>query len=476
MALMNRFRFVSRSFRHYRRMHLAVALGTVVGTAALLGALLVGDSMRGSLRDLTLDRLGPVDHLLTGERFFQFDGTDFLQSGNLADTFDGVVGMILIDATVSRTGKPPKNASVNLLGVGESYWALWGAEAPSSNGVVLNQSLADQLGVAPGDEVMVRFSQQSGIPADSPLGRKSETVRSRRMKVAKVIPVEGPGRFALRPNQQLPLNAYIDLKTLQRLLDTDGVNTVAVTRSGPGAAPPDSTQRLNHRLRPRPNDLGLHLSQKPGDGYARVTSDRMMLAGAESAAVTRALQQAGIRDVHPVFVYLANAIELGGHRTPYSTVAAFDDADDAPQGRLVDDSGKPIGPIAEDSIVLNRWTADDLHAKPGDTIRLTYFEPESVDGQTRERTAELKVQAITAMRGPAADPFLTPEVEGLTDQDSIADWNPPFPFDSRRIRDKDEEYWDEYRAAPKAFVSPETAKRPLGKPVRGHHVAGVCPA
>jgi len=442
MGIMNRFGYILRSFRHYCRMHLAVALGTAVGAAALVGALLVGDSMRGSLRDLTLNRLGPVDHLLTTQRFFQCDSDSLLQSEELTDEFDEAVGFILLDGTVSRTGTSPKRASVTVLGVDGSFWTLWNLKPPSGEGVILNRPLAEQLGVQPGDEVIVRFSQQSGIPAESPLGRKSETVGGRRMKVGGIIPAEGPGRFALRPNQQLPRNAYIELNALQRLLDTEGINTVAVTRSRPGAARPEVTRRVNAAVRPRPRDMGLHLSQKSNGGYGRLTSDRMMLAQAEASAAIEGLRKSGAADVGPVFVYLANAIELNGRQTPYSTVAAFEDAKDAPQGRLVDDEGKPIGPIKEDAIVLNRWTADDLGAKPGDTVRLTYFEPESVDGQTREKTTTLNVQAVAAMRGPGADPFLTPEVEGLTDQESIADWNPPFPFDSRRIRDKDETYWD----------------------------------
>ena len=461
MGSMNRFGYVLRSFRHYSRMHLAVALGTAVGTAALVGALLVGDSMRGSLRDLTLDRLGPVDHLLTTRRFFQFNPETLLQTEGLAGEFDEAVGFILLDGTVSQTGPSPKRASVTVMGVDDTFWALWKTEPPSNEGIVLNRPLAEQLGVNPGDEVIVRFSQQTGIPAESPLGRKSETLRGRRMKVGGIIPAKGPGRFALRPNQQLPRNAYISLKELQRLLDAEGINTIAVTRSGPGPAPPEATRRLNAAARPRPEDLELHLSEKK-DGYVRLTSDRMMLADAESAAAAEALRKSGVANVEPVFVYLANAIGLGDRQTPYSTVAAFEDAKDAPQGRLVDDNGTPIGPIAEGAVVLNRWTADDLGAKPGDTVGLTFFEPESVDGQTRETTVKLKVQAIAAMRGPGADPFLTPEVEGLTDQDSIANWNPPFPFDSRRIRDKDETYWDEFRAAPKAFVAPQTAKRLWG--------------
>ena len=41
-----------------------MALGVAVATAVLTGALLVGDSVRGSLRDLTLQRLGRIDSAL----------------------------------------------------------------------------------------------------------------------------------------------------------------------------------------------------------------------------------------------------------------------------------------------------------------------------------------------------------------------------------------------------------------------------
>src|SRR5262249_34023326 len=50
-----------RNLLFHWRGNLAVFLGVVVGTAVLTGALLVGDSLHGSLRDLTLRRLGLSD-------------------------------------------------------------------------------------------------------------------------------------------------------------------------------------------------------------------------------------------------------------------------------------------------------------------------------------------------------------------------------------------------------------------------------
>src|SRR5690348_998716 len=68
---MGAWRFILASLRHYRRVHVAVALGVAVATAVLTGALLVGDSMRGSLRDLTLERLGKIDSVVVAGHMFR---------------------------------------------------------------------------------------------------------------------------------------------------------------------------------------------------------------------------------------------------------------------------------------------------------------------------------------------------------------------------------------------------------------------
>ena len=51
-------RLILASLAYHRRTNLAVALAVMAATAVLTGALAVGDSMRGSLRHLLLDRVG----------------------------------------------------------------------------------------------------------------------------------------------------------------------------------------------------------------------------------------------------------------------------------------------------------------------------------------------------------------------------------------------------------------------------------
>ena len=63
---MNLRTLVARSLRFHWRSHLGVVLGTAVATTVLVGALVVGDSVRYSLRSLALRRLGSVAVALTG--------------------------------------------------------------------------------------------------------------------------------------------------------------------------------------------------------------------------------------------------------------------------------------------------------------------------------------------------------------------------------------------------------------------------
>ena len=35
----------------------------------------------------------------------------------------------------------------------------------------------------------------------------------------------------------------------------------------------------------------------------------------------------------------------------------------------------------------------------------------------------------------------------------MAEWDPPFPIELNRVREKDEDYWHQYRTTPKAFIT-----------------------
>ena len=75
-----------------------MALGSAVATAVLTGALIVGDSVRGSLRQITLERLGAIDQALVSERFFRAGAAAELATASGAQ----VVPAILLAGTAAH--------------------------------------------------------------------------------------------------------------------------------------------------------------------------------------------------------------------------------------------------------------------------------------------------------------------------------------------------------------------------------------
>lgn len=459
---MTTWRLALRSLTHHWRTDGAVALGVMAAAAVLTGALLVGDSVRGSLRHLILDRLGRIDDALVVDRMFRAEMTEQLQAaGEFKSRFATAAPAIVIEGTLEAPDGGARANRVNVFGVDPEFWKLGSGgpkESPTRGEIVLNEPVAEQLGAKAGDELILRLPQASQIPPDSPLGRKTETIRSQRLRIAEVIPAAGLGRFGLRPNQQLPLDAFVAVGSIQAALDQAGrVNAIVVAGKSTDVAPSAAdTEALNKSIRPQLADYGLELKPTPL-GYFNLTSQRMLLDKPVVQAVTRAYPHSQL-----ALTYLANTIAAGEREIPYSTIAALDLVGGTPLGPFESTSGQAIERIGDGEIVLNDWAASDIQARPGDKIRITYFKPESTHGQTEEETVELTLADVVRLTGPAADPGFTPEVQGITDEASIADWDPPFPFDANRVRKIDEEYWDDHRGTPKAFVSLATGRRLWG--------------
>jgi putative ABC transport system permease protein len=69
---------------------------------------------------------------------------------------------------------------------------------------------------------------------------------------------------------------------------------------------------------------------------------------------------------------------------------------------------------------------------------------------------------VLPMDHPLVDSALVPEFKGIADADKVSNWHAPFPIDLKRVRQKDEDYWEKYRATPKAVVSLETGRKLWG--------------
>ena len=447
-----------------RTTRVALLLAVATTTTILTGALLVGDSVNGSLRDLILSRLGRIDRLILTEVLFREElcnqlqqSADFRQRGMQAES------AILARGSLKNPARSMIVSGVTVFGCDDSFWQLGEAgptKPPQGDQIVLTDRLASRtyLDARIGDRIIVQLGRPQQIPAESPLGRKMETVRRRVWTVSDIVSTDGFGGFSLSPNQTRPLNAFVARAELADMLDQSGKANLILVGRQRGAAPPCLEENAME-ITPELTDYGLRLQFVPtsaaaGSGYIDLTSEQMMLPEAVQAAAEKVWT--GADQPQATFTYLANWISAGSKRIPYSTVTAIDSIKSL--GPLLRADGDPVQ-LADDEIVLNSWAAEKLQAQPGDRIEITYFDPVTTHGRVEEKTAEFRLHSIVPLfdgqqRATLAnDRQLTPELSGVTDQASIDAWDPPFPFDASRVREQDELYWDDYRATPKAFIS-----------------------
>jgi ABC-type lipoprotein release transport system permease subunit len=395
---MTRFALVQRSLLFHRGSNLAVIAGVATAVAVLSGALLVGESVRASLRRLALERLGNVVSVVSSGALFR---------EQLAAEIGGAP-MLVLEGIVSAQSSNRRASGVAVYGVDDRYWKFQGIASPGlvNRDAAMSQELADELGAKPGDTLLLRLEKPTDIPAESVFGRK-EAAPAIRFTAKSVA-----GDFSLRP-QQGPVKAlFVPLTRLQKEMDAAArINTIVSARPGLAAL------RQHFTI----EDLGLRLRGTQLESTTGVLSDKLADA---------AMKAAGDAKVTPIFTYMFTALKANGRETPYSLVTALD------------------MPAPADSIVLSDWATQDLAAKPGDKVTMEYLVWQDSGRMVTER-AEF---TVAAARGLPADRDLAPRYPGITDAKNVSDWDPPFPMDLKKIRPKDEDYWDKYNTTPKAYI------------------------
>lgn len=437
-------RLILRSLAFHARSHLGVLLGAVVGSAILTGALLVGDSVRESLRQFALARLGSIQFALdAGDRYFRAE-----LAGEIGEeTKLSTVALLREQGIAARADGTAQANRVQILGIGPDFWKMAGVASPMGSPepdtVLLNARLAEQLKVKTGDTLVFRLPKPSLLSRDAPVSPQEDLSVALRLKVQGIVPSTELGNFSLQANQVPPYNAFVHLGRLQELLEMTNRANALLVANDPASALTVTNLAAALRERWRLADAQLQLRAIPEFQTLELRSPRVFID--EPAA--RALVQVE-PEAQGVLTYLVNELRLGDRATPYSMVTAM---------------GAPIVPqeMNDQEIILNTWLAEDLGARVGDSIRLTYYVVGTMR-QLEERQSAFRVRAVIPMEGMAADPSLMPDFPGLSDAENCRDWDAGFPIKMDRIRPKDENYWDRYKGVPKAFITLAAGQRLWG--------------
>jgi putative ABC transport system permease protein len=460
---------LSRNLIYFWRSNVAVVLGVATAVAVLAGALLVGDSVRGSLRDLFVQRLGKTDEVIASTSFFREKLADELQADSrFGEPFSDACPLIVLNGVVIDETSGRRASSVQVYGVDDRFWKFHGlaseVKPPTEREALLSPDLARELGTERGQTTLLRIEKPSAIPAGSLHGRKEDLGRTIRLTFREALAASHLGEFSLRPNQGAVRAIFVSLARLQKDLEQPAkVNTILVTDMTRGERDGNGSRVTIDILKDvlSLEDLGIKLRVLDRDRGVALESNTAMISDALYAAVLYADDAAKTNlSIAPILSYLANGIRLGAREVPYSVVTALDaEAFDVMSHRYGGggplDRTVPAEIAALPRIVLNEWAATDLRAKRGDLIRLEYYVWED-EGRLRSESARFVLDAIAPLNDETADRDFVPDYPGLTETENIADWNPPFPVDLKRVRPKDEEYWHKYRTTPKAFIPLET--------------------
>ncbi len=471
--------------RQWWRQLLSVAAATAVVTTLVVGSLGVGDGIQQGLRRQATQRLGGIKAAVLSQTPFRADLAQRL--GSALQEAGGTPAMALVPAglrqiTVTRpasTGRSRATSVAWLVGCDQASTLGFAKPCPKKldEGVALSDQLAAMLEVSVGDAVVLRAATGSVIPSDTPLGDRRDRSRSRRLRVAALLPSGTVGDFSLQPSQPTPGVALVSLKVAQDLLQQPGrADVILAVKTddsfASNASTPASAETLARRLAPSLADIGLVWAASAATKPWRLTSERLLLKPAVDEAAAAVLGPPGGQ---PTLVFLANEIKpLGSPEdvsVPYSTILGINDIRH-PCGKLVDAGGNVLPSPKGDEAIINQWMAADFAAQGqpvvvGDRLRITFFGAETLGGQAKEETFTFQISGIAAMDGLAVARDVVPPVTGVTDEASIADWDPPFPFDRQRVRatppeDQDERYWQKYAATPKVFMPLERARQLAG--------------
>ncbi|MDR3011670.1 MAG: FtsX-like permease family protein [Chitinispirillales bacterium] len=428
-----------RNFVFYLRSNILFAAGCAISATILIGALLIGTSLKESLHRLHQPRLGEIRWAINSSAGF------FRES--IADSINTYLSIktapiLPMSGSVWVTGGSAGGLRVNIVGVDERFWELGASgERPQNfdGGAFINSAVARKLNIGPGDQIILRFQTAGSLAMDAPFGL-DENLSTLNLPITSIIDRDGFGDFSLRAEHFAVYNVFVPLALLQTANDISEIVPMILIGESTDKSAQITNEKIINTIQKSLDikDAGLNV-RVVGD-YFEIYSDRVFINDPLRDMIINT-----VPDAIPVSTWFVNSIGKEGKSTPYSFVSTM-----------------PIRygqQLKSDQIILSEWIADDLGAKIGDTITLTYFVPRQTSG-LRIDTSTFVVSAIHNQDTSAwLNRSLMPPYPGLADAGSCMDWNPSIPVDLEKIRIKDEIYWDRYGGTPKAIIAYETAER-----------------
>lgn len=428
---MNQLRFILKSFRFFSKQHIAVFLAALISSAVLTGALIVGDSVKYSLNNLVNKRLGNIEYaLLTGDRFVSSQ----LSAEISKDLNIPTSSLLMMQGIAINTENQKRINKAQIVGIDNSFWSLSYVEMSElkADEVIISKNIADKLNLSIDSELLLRIHNADVIPLNSPFTTDEEHSVAMRVTVKAIADDKSLGRFSFRNNQAAPYNIFINKEVLAEKLELSGLSNIIIATGNEyiDYSTLDYSLRKNWTL----SDAGLKTNKHVDSDIIDLISQRIFIDNTTSNNVSN------IKIPNEkLLTYFVNSFRHNNNETPYSFVTAA--------------SNKFLGEeITKTEIIINSWLAEDLNVVIGDTLELEFF----VIGPLRsliEKSESFVIKKVIPATNNYADQALMPDFPGLSDAGNCNEWDTGIPINLKKIRDKDEKYWTDFKGTPKAYIS-----------------------
>ena len=421
------FKLISRSLFFYRKDSVYQVIIVILLTAIITGSLLTGTSVKSSLKKTSGQKSGNTKIIVSsGQRYF---------NSRLAEKISEKTGKKSIAiletegyCTNFSTGATALN--VRIFGITDEFfkWNSSGNISVSPGDVAINSKLSEELGLKPDDEIIIKFNPVNPLPANAPFAPSKDNESSIVLRVSNILTAEDGGNFSPGISQVIPGILFINISDI----DHDSIGNFKANRILFDHSTTDSvSDALTEVL--TLSDIGYTIRRSEKTGESEIISDRIFI---DSLIVSDIL--GNVPGGSPVLTYLVNSFSFNGKTTPYSFVSSV-------QSALIPD-------ISNEEIVLNRWIADDLEIKAGDSFHIKWYDL-GFGNYLEENEKTFLVSKIIENDNKYADPLLMPDFPGISGSTTCSGWDAGVPILLDQIRDKDEDYWNRYRGTPKAFLN-----------------------
>jgi putative ABC transport system permease protein len=437
--------FAVRGIARSRRTAVPLALLAALTTAAVTGAVIAGDCVRGTLSAIAAERLGRADFILdTPSRFI---------SAGVAERMSRAVPGARVAAVVRVTGSASSDGlevpRVQVVGVDAAFFSMApnGAsvpiDAPRPGSAFVNERAAELLSLRPGSAILVSTARADAMSLDAPLSGSDPGPIALSLTVEKVVSVGEWGRFSLRSEQRPPATVFVDREALARAIGRQGKANLILASGSVTAETLDRALAGSWDVR----EAGFSLRR--AGGCTILESERVFIEP-PAAALIDAARLGGA----PVSGYFLDAvIAAGGAAGPRESPFVFAAGLEPALFRELFGTAP-----AEGEAVITDWLARDLRVRAGETVSLSFRVP--ADGAAlAARAAEVRVSAVVPVPRNGYAASLMPSFPGMSGAASCTDWDPGIPLDLSRVREKDERYWETFGGTPKVYIARGDAAR-----------------